>query len=453
MIGEQLTTNSRPVRVLMAASLAMFAINVDFFGLQATLPAMARDLDTTVGALQWVISAYMLALASLLIVGGRLADLLGRRKFLIIGAAIFGLASLGAGASSTPEMIVVMRIVQGAGAAILFPVCLAIVTNAFPRSQTQRAVGLVFAIAAIGQALGPLIGGVMTDWLSWRWMLWVNIPISAAIVVLAVTSIGESRDDTVPKRIDWLGLGLIVVSIATFTYGIDRGGDWGWTSPRTLSLIAIGCIGLAVFVIAESKERYPLLDLSLFRSRVFSVMTAGGAVGNMAISTTIFLSMIYLQNVKGFSALKAGTVFLTFSLAVTVVDQFVGRLERFEPRWVMAIGLAVGGGGTVGMALIGQLGAFLAFSVFSGAGLGLVFAYTSVITQAVAPQAKAGAASGVVSTILIGLGGVAIAAAAAIVGTSGEVVSELDNGVSIALAVFGGLAVVMAPVVAVLGKK
>jgi MFS family permease len=363
------------------------------------------------------------------------------------------LASLGAGASSTPEMVVVMRIVQGAGAAILFPVCLAIVTNAFPRARTQRAIGLVFAIAAIGQALGPLIGGGLTDWISWRWVLWVNIPIAAAIVVLAVTSVSESRDETVPKRIDWLGLGLVVASIATFTYGIDKGADWGWTSPATLGLIVIGCVGLGAFVIVESRRRYPLLDLTLFRDRVFRVMTAGGAVGNMAIVTTIFLSMIFLQNVEGFSALKAGTAFLTFSLAVTIVDQFVGRLERFDPRWVMATGLAVGGIGTLGMALIGQLGAFLAFSVFSGAGLGLVFAYTSVITQAVAPQEKAGAASGVVSTILIGLGGVAIAVAAAIIGTGGEGPSQLEDGVRTALAVFGGLAVVMAPIVGVLGKK
>lgn len=224
-MAERLTQDPRLWRVLVVASIAMFAINVDFFTVQATLPAMAED-------------------------------------FLLIGAVIFGLGSLGAGVASFPEMVIIMRIVQGLGAAIMMPVSIAVVTNALPADKTQRAVGLVFAIAAIGQALGPLIGGGLTEWASWRWVLWANIPVVAALAVLTLTSVEESRDETVPRSIDWTGLLLAVASIATVTFGIDKAADWGWTAPSTIGLIVSGVVGLVLFVLSEARTAYPILDLA-----------------------------------------------------------------------------------------------------------------------------------------------------------------------------------------------
>jgi len=431
----------------------MFAINVDFFAVQASLPPMAEDLDTTVTSLQWVISGYMLALASFLIVGGRLADIFGRRTFLLIGAAIFGLASLGAGLGSTPEVVIGMRIVQGLGAAIMMPVSIAVVTNAFPSDKTQRAVGLVFAIAAIGQALGPLIGGALTDWASWRWVLWVNIPVVVALVVLTLTSVEQSRDETVPRSIDWAGLVLVVVSIATVTFGIDKAADWGWTAPSTIGVIAGGIVGLVLFVLNEARTTYPILDLALFRIREFSLTVAGGSIGNMAIVTTIFLSMIWLQNVEGYTTLEAGVAFLAFSLAITIVDQFAGRLGRF-PSWaVMASALLVGGVGTTGMGVVSDVPPFVAFSAVSGAGLGLAWAFSSVVTQDVVLPQQAGEASGTVLTVLIGLGGVAIAVASSLVTTTGSDPSALGTAVDRALMAFGLMAVVASPIVAVVGRR
>jgi EmrB/QacA subfamily drug resistance transporter len=450
---DGVASDPRQRRVLLAAAVGMFAINVDFFAVQATLPPMAEDLDTTVSTLQWVISGYMLALASFLIVAGRLADIFGRKTFYVAGAIVFGVSSLLAGAATGPEMIIIMRIVQGLGAAVMMPVGLAIVTNAFPADRTQRAVGLVFAIAAVGQAMGPLIGGALTEWLSWRWVLWVNVPITVLLVVLAAGSIEQSRDDSVPKVIDWSGLVLVVASIGTFTYGIDKSSDWGWASTGTIALTVAGAAGLVAFVLVEARVRHPLLDLTLFRIKEFSLMIVAGAIGNMGIVTAIFLSMLFLQDVEGMSTLEAGTAFLAFSLAVTLVDQFAGRLERFPSWLVMAAALAVGGGGGVGMAVTDSVGPYLLCSVFAGAGYGLSWAYASVVTQDVVPAAKAGEASGTVLTVLIGLGGVAIAVASSVVAGAGGDAAELGEHIDRALLFFGVLCVAAAPVVAVLGRR
>jgi len=325
---RRLTQDPRLWRVIIAASLGVFAIELDFFAVQAALPDMARNLDTSVTNLQWVISGYMLANGATMIVGGRVGDLLGRRRWLVIGIAAFGVSSLLGGLAPSGEFLIVMRLVQGVAAAFVFPLSLAVVTNEFPQARVERAVGMAFGIAAIGQAFGPLIGGSLTL-ISWRAVLLVNVPVAAALIVLAYSSIRESRDETMPRQIDWLGLGLVVASIDTFTYAVDRAADWGWTAPSTLGLLIAGLLGIVLFVLVEQRTRFPLMDLSLFRIREFDLMTAAGTVGNMGTSTAIFTSMILLQSVDRLTSLEAGVAFLGFSLGVAVSSQLSGRVERF----------------------------------------------------------------------------------------------------------------------------
>jgi len=323
-MSERLTTDGRLWRVIIASALAMFLVNLDFFAVQVALPDMAKDLNTDEANLQWVISGYMLSLAAFLIVAGRLADLLGRKTWLIIGTSIFGVTSLVGGFATTAEMIIIMRILQGVGAAILMPVCLAVVTNAFPAAKVQRAIGMVFGIAAIGQAGGPLLGGLLTELASWRWVLWVNVPVSVLVIYLAVTSVRQSVAEGEEKRIDWLGLVLVVTAIGVFTFGIDEAANWGWDSPLTWSFILGGLIVGAFFLLWESRFRPPLMDLALFRIREFSVMIGAGMAGNMAAVVTIFLSMIYLQSVEGFTPFQAGLAFLIFSGGITISAQVAG---------------------------------------------------------------------------------------------------------------------------------
>ena len=450
---NRLTRDPRLWRVIIAASLGVFAIELDFFAVQAALPDMARDLGTSVTNLQWVISGYMLANGATLIVGGRIGDLLGRRRWLVIGIAAFGLTSLAGGLAPSATFLIVMRLLQGVAAAFAFPLCLAVVTNEFPQVKVERAVGMVFGIAAVGQAFGPLIGGGLTALFDWRAVLFVNVPVSAALIALAYSSIRESRDETVPREIDWLGLGLIIVSISVFTYAVDQASDWGWTAPATVALIVAGLAGIVVFVAVERRVRFPLMDLSLFKIREFDLMTAAGTVGNMGTSTVIFTSMILLQSVEGLSAGEAGVAFLGFSLGVAVSSQISGRVERFPSWLVMSTALLCGGVGTIAMGLVGGLAPFIVVSVFSGLGFGLSWAFTSVSTQAVVPPQKAGEASGVVLTVVVTLGGVAIAMASSIIESTHGGGTALDDALHGVLVGAGVLAVLTSGVVAVLGRR
>ncbi len=451
---RRLTHDPRLWRVIFAASLGVFAIELDFFAVQAALPDMARDLDTSVTTLQWVISGYMLANGATLIVGGRVGDLLGRRRWLVIGMVGFGLTSLAGGLAPTGPVLITMRLLQGVAAAFAFPLCLAVVTNAFPQKRVERAVGMVFGIAAVGQAFGPLIGGGLTALLTWRSVLLVNVPVSLAVIVLAYTSIAESRDESMPRHIDWLGLGLIVVSISAFTYAVDRASDLGWTSAATLGLMAAGIIGIVVFVLVERRVHFPLMDLSLFRIREFDLMTAAGTVGNMGTSTAIFTSMILLQQVEGLSAAAAGVAFLGFSLGVAVSSQISGRVERVPSWLVMAVALLCGGLGAIAMGLVGGLLAlFVVVAVFAGLGFGMSWAFTSVSTQAVVPPEKAGQASGVVLTIVVTMGGVAIAIASTAVESASAGTHGLDLALRGVLIGAGVLAVVMSAVLVALGRN
>ncbi len=431
--------------LIIGCGLASFLVYTDFFAVQVALPDMAQDLGTTVADLQWVISGYMLSLASFLIVAGRLADLLGRKTWLLLGVALFAGASLLGGASVSSEMVIGMRLLQGIGAAIIMPVSMAIVTNAFPAARVQRAVGYVLAIAAIGQASGPLLGGAFTEFLSWRWVLWVNVPVSAVAALLIAASVKQSYDESAGRRIDWTGLVAIVVSVGVFTYGIDKAADWGWLDPRTLGCVGAGVVAMGVFVYRENRTPAPLLDLSLFRNREFSAMTLAGAAGNMALVVAIFLSVLLLQTVYGYSPVEAAYLLLALSFGLTVAAQLAGRMERFEARLVMAASLLLGGAGVVAMGLLEHsVPTFLAASVAAGLGTGMAWNFASVVTQSIVAPGQAGSASGAVLTIMIGLGGVATAAAAAITASTSAAggVSTAAGRVLIGFGVFALLTAV-----------
>ena len=450
-----LTTDRRLRMVLFAASMGLFAIQLDFFSMQAALPQMAVDLGTSINSLQWVISGYMLSLAASFIAGGRLADIFGRRTWLIIGAVVFGLCSLIGGAAPNDAVIIGARVLQGVGGAIMFTVSIAVVTNAFPAASVQRAVGLVFGISAIGQALGPLAGGFFTELVNWRWVLWINVPVCAAIVALALSSVEESRDESA-DRVDWVGLLLVASAIGSFSFAIDQAPEWGWGSARTLVTIAVSVGLFAAFVLVEGRVRQPLVDLGLFRNREFTVMAAAGTAGNVAIVVVIFISMIYLQTERGFSPLAAGFAFLAFSSGVAIASQLSGHLERF-PSWVvMVVALVVGGAGAIVMGVsVDHSVVYFTASVFGGFGLGLSFSFANVVTQSLVPAEQAGAASGVLMTMLVGVGGVGVAAASAVASTAVQegAGATLDDTITAILVVVGALAVLFAPLVWMMSRS
>ncbi|MEW2158952.1 MFS transporter [Streptomyces sp. NPDC007189] len=397
-----------------AVSIALFCIQVDFFALNLAIPGITQDLGVTVSAAQWTLSAYMLALGCFFIVGGRLGDLFGRRPVLLAGLALFALASVGCALAPTLGVLVAARVLQGVGAALVFPVAVSVVTDAFSGSTRSRALGAAFGIANVGTALGPFVGGGFTDGPGWRWIFWLLAPLSGLSLALALRHVPDSRDETAPRRIDLPGCLAVVTGLAALTLAVERGGGWGWYRPRTLGVLAVAVLAGVLFVRRERTSPHPLVDLRLFRNPRFDLVTAQGAVCNMAYAVTVLLATLQLQQVRGLSALSAGVVFLAPALTVACSGPLGAWLSaRLRPTTVMILAGVAAGTGMIGLSLVWAWWWYLPVFTWCALGLGLGYTFASVATQQVVSPARAGEASGVVLTVLVTLGGVALAAAAA----------------------------------------
>jgi MFS family permease len=408
---------------------------------------MAHELHVTTTDMQWAISGYMLAVGAFMIPGGRLGDLLGRKRVLLAGVALFGVTSLAAGLSDSAGMVIAFRVLQGVGAALSFPVGIAALTNAFPEERRQAAIGNAYGIAAAGTALGPFVGGALSE-LSWRWVLIFNVPLALAAVLLGLASMDESRDPTVPRTIDVKGVAAVALGIAALTFAVDRGDTWGWTSAATLGTFAVGALMLVAFVAIERRVRFPLVELSLFRNTPYVVITLAGMVSNICFCVTTFAVTIYLQEVRGLSPIEAGVVFLAPSLTLAVMGPLSGRIgPRFRPIGVMATAI---GAGSVGLLILSGAHAWAlfvpAFALF-GAGLGFGWSFVSVATQSAVKPERAGEASGVTLTIVVAVAGLCVATAATLLevlqaggATAGEANEQLLRWTAIgALAVSAAL--------------
>jgi EmrB/QacA subfamily drug resistance transporter len=396
-------------RVLIAVILTQLLIVIDFFALNLALPPMAKDFGVAPTDLQFVISGYMIAIGALMIPAGRVADLIGRRRVTVAGVAIFGVASAVCGAAPNETVVIVFRIVEGVGAAMCFPVSIALVTAAFPPERVQRALGTVYAVAALGQALGPLVGGLLSE-ISWRWVFLVNVPVAATAGILLQTGVRDDpRDETASRHIDWVGGVLVSAGLVLATVAIDNADEWGWASGRTLALLGLGLALLVAFVVVELRLTEPLVDLRLFRDRAYAVIVATGTVANSAYCVVIFGATLYLQDVRGLSPSRSAIAFLAMAIGAAIAGQLAGRLDRMPPQWVTALALGVGGTGVLVMTASESWYVYLPAFAVVGIGLGLGWAYASVGTQVVVAPEQAGVASGVTLTALVAVGGVAVA--------------------------------------------
>jgi len=378
-------------RVLIAVILTQLLIVIDFFALNLALPPMAADFGVAPTDLQFVISGYMIAIGALMIPAGRIADIVGRRRVTVIGVAIFGLASAICGAAPNEQVVVIFRIVEGAGAAMCFPV------------------STVYAFAAIGQALGPLVGGLLSQ-VNWRWVFFVNVPVAAVAAVLLETAIRhDTRDEAAGRHIDWLGAVLVSAGLVLATVAIDNADEWGWGSGRTLGFLGTGVALLVIFVVVELRIANPLVDLRLFRRRAYAVIVATGTVANSAYCVIIFGATLYLQDVRGLSPSRSAVAFLAMATGAAIAGQMAGRLDKMPPERVEAAALAVGGVGVLLMTASESWYVYLPAFALVGLGLGLGWAYASVGTQIVVPPEESGVASGLTLTSLVAIGGVAVA--------------------------------------------
>ncbi|MFJ9605824.1 MFS transporter [Kitasatospora sp. NPDC101176] len=432
---------------LWTVSLAMFCVQLDFFALNLAVPHMAGDLHVSAVDLQWVVSGYMLSAGSLMIAAGRLGDILGRRRMLLAGVVLFGLTSLAGAVSSSAGLLVAFRVLQGAGAALIMPVGFALLTNVFPEDKRSQATGFALAVAGIGTAVGPFVGGVLTQWAGWRWVFLINVPLAAATALLALR-VPESRDEKAPRSVDWPGLATVTAAIAALTAAVDRSHAWGWASPRTLGLLAFGVVCFAAFTAVERRAAYPLVDLGLFRHRLYVAITVTGTVANTAAVVYLFVATLYLQQVRHLSPVDAGVVFLVPATATAVAGPLAGRLaERYKPLTVMAAATALGGVAVLVLAAVTALSVYVLVLGVCGGALGLAYAFTTIGTQAVIRPERAGEASGVTLTAMTTAGGMGMALAGSTLAghtapTSGALAFPLVIVAGACLVTAGGLAAV-----------
>lgn len=396
--------------ILVAVSTALFCVQLDYFAMNLALPRMAVDLDSNATDLQWVISVYMLALGAFMVPAGRVGDVFGRRRALLAGVALFGLASAACAVAPSAASLIGFRAVQGVGAALIFPVSVSVLTNAFPAARAGRAIGVAYGIAGLGNAAGPLVGGLLTQTLGWRWIFWLLVPLALVAFAIGALTVPESSDDSVPRRIDVTGLALITVGIGLFTLTFDRAPAWGWLSPVTVVAFVGAVAVLGFFVAVENRVQWPLVDMSLFRNVRFSILVLAGTVANIAYAVTIYLSTLNLQQVRGLDPLTAGLVFLGPSIGAALGGPLSGRLAAKRPPFlVMGAGCVAAALSLAGLAIAAGWLSYVIALTACGLTMGLVYAFTTVATQAVVRPERAGEAAGVALTSLVTLAGVGVA--------------------------------------------
>jgi EmrB/QacA subfamily drug resistance transporter len=401
--------------VIAACAISMLIVQMDWFALNLALPAIGRHFKVPTTDLQWVVSGYMLSIGALMVTAGRLADIYGRRKVIVIGLAVFGIVSAVCGSAPNEIWLIVARVVQGIGAALIFPVSIAVVSGTFTGARQARAIGIVLGFAAIGSALGPFVGGTFSEYLDWRGVFFINIPFCIAAIVLMLRYVRETRDASADRHIDLPGMFAITGGLVCISLAFDRGEAWGWTSIETLGTLIGGALLLVAFVAIESRTRSPLIDLALFRNRAFDAVVLAGSLSNVVFCFVAVFSALYLQQARGMSPFSAGLVFLALSAGAGSASYYSGRLaERFPADRLMAIGMLISAAGIMGLTNVQSLWLYTPLFLVTGVGLGLAWALASVATQAVVPPSFIGAASGITLTSLVMLGAVGVAIAAAV---------------------------------------
>jgi EmrB/QacA subfamily drug resistance transporter len=385
---------------LVAVALATFMTYLDNNVVNVALPSIQRDLDLTISGLEWVTSGYILVFAGLLLVGGRLADVLGMRPTFFTGLGIFTVASLGAGLAGSQELLIGARAVQGVGAALLTPTALALVRALFPDPRERAtAIGVWGGVGALALAVGPLTGGYLSQHVHWGWIFLINLPIGVATAVIAALSIRAGGQRTT-RRLDLPGLATSALALFALTYALIEGESRGWTSTVILAAFALTAAAALTFVAIERRSTDPMMDLSVFRLRVYSGGLISIGLWAFGVFGIYFFTAIYLQNVLGFTPTEAGAGFVPMALVMAVVAALAPRLEArlgAGPTVAVALGLmaiSIGGLSTVGEG--SGYGDLLPWFLVYGLGGGLLIPLTNVVVGAL-PQAQAGIASGMLN--------------------------------------------------------
>jgi EmrB/QacA subfamily drug resistance transporter len=388
---------------LMLLAMAQFVVVLDASIVNVALPSIGRALDFTQDNLSWVVNAYTLFFGGFLLLGGRLADLLGRRRVFMGGMVLFALASLAGGLAQSDTWLIVARAVQGLGAAIVSPAALSIVTTTFAEgAERNKAMGVWGAVAGSGGAAGVLFGGMLTEWAGWEWVLFVNVPIGIAVAALAPRVLAESRDQR-RSAFDVLGAVTVTAGLALFVYTLVDANSAGWDSTQTIVLGAASVLLLLAFVALETRQRYPLVPFSIFKLRTLRGSNIVSLFIGMSLFSMFFFISLYIQQVLGWDALKAGLSYLPLAVTIIISAGVASQLTTrvgFKPTLIA--GLLFVAAGLFWFSQVSVGGSYVSDVLFPSllAAIGLGLSFVSVTIGAVAgtEPSQAGLASGLINT-------------------------------------------------------
>jgi EmrB/QacA subfamily drug resistance transporter len=422
MRARLLAPENRKWWTLAAVAVGLFMIMLDNTVVNVALPSIQQDLGISISELEWVVNAYALTFGVLLLTGGKLADMLGRRSIFIAGLVIFTGASLWCGLAGGATSLIAARTVQGVGAALMNPATLSIITATFPPRQRGTAIGIWAGVSALALAIGPLVGGLLTQDINWSWIFFINIPVGIAGVIAARLFIDETRDMSFEQRLDLPGLLSSGIGLFALTFGLIETNDHAWGSTRVLTLFAIALVSLALFVALEMRQRIPMLDLTLFRNPTFSGANTVMFFVGLAMFGIFFYNSLFLQRVLGYGAIKTGATFLPMTMLIMFVAPAAGRIsDRIGARWLIGVGMVLLSGSLLLFATLDAQSSWwniLPGLLVGGFGMAIVMAPTTASAMSAVPVDKAGVGSAVINSARQVGGSLGIAVMGALVATA-----------------------------------
>jgi EmrB/QacA subfamily drug resistance transporter len=387
---------------LAAVAFGLFMIMLDNTIVNVALPSIQRSLNMSLSSLEWIVTAYALTFAALLITGGKLGDLYGRKRMFIAGLVVFTLASLACGLAPSAGFLIGARAVQGVGAALMNPATLSIITATFPPKERGQAIGIWAGVSALALAIGPLIGGLIVDNINWHWIFYVNVPVGVVGIIVSRWVIAESRDTSHEQSIDLPGLVTSGGALLALSYALIEGNQRGWGSPEIIGLFVGAVVLFAVFIWLELRQRLPMLDLDLFKIGSFAGANIVAMLVSLGMFGVFFFISLYVQNVLGYSPTKAGAIFLPMTVLIIVIAPISGKLsDRVGSRWLMGAGMTILG---VSLLLYQRIGLHTGFwsllpqLVLGGVGMALVMSPMTSAAMGSVPTDKAGVGSGVLNS-------------------------------------------------------
>jgi EmrB/QacA subfamily drug resistance transporter len=400
---------------LVGACFGLFLLMLDSTVVSLALPSIRHDVGASAEQLQWMMNAYLLTIAVLAVTAGRLGDMFGRRRLFLLGMAGFGVGSVVSGLASDPDLLILGRILQGAGAAPVISLSLALVCNVFPEPEVPKALGIWAAVSSSALAIGPLIGGILVE-IDWRVIFLMNLPLIAAGMLIVQRFAPESTDPGATHEIDWPGLASLSLGITLIVLALVQ--SEAWSTASTVALAAVGLASLGAFWVVEHRVRAPIVEFGLFRNGPYFGASASAFCLVGAWWAVIFFQPQYLQDVRGHSPLVCGLEVLPITVPMIVLSPFTGRLiAKFGARALMTVGMVFG---TAGMLVLTQIDATTSYAyillgyLLFGIALGLVYAPMSTAAMAAMPKEKVGIAAGVLSMVRLLAGTIALAGAGAI---------------------------------------